>query len=118
MLPRLESLCVEMRAIDWNGDLSDSLEAWLRTALPTCTTLERLTIKAIKDGATLRKTPQGLLAVPEIAAALPATLKRIDFDVLPKEGELEAVLSNNKSVQVIGMPREVRPIPRLARPFY
>ncbi|TKA53829.1 hypothetical protein B0A53_03619 [Rhodotorula sp. CCFEE 5036] len=39
----------------------------------------------------------------EVAAALPATLKRIDFDMALEEGELEAVLSNNSSVNVIGM---------------
>ena len=34
---------------------------------------------------------------------------RIDFDMPPRKGELEAALSKNDSVQVIGMPTLVRP---------
>ena len=77
---------------------------------------ERLTIDTDYVGGELTDTsrpPQRLLAAPEVAAALPATLKRIDFDMALEEGELEAVLSNNSSVNVIGMDGMVRPLSEL-----
>ena len=89
--------------------IGETLDEWLATILPTCHALEHLRISAVYAGWELDRTPAGLLAVPEVAAALPATLKRIDFDRPPREGQLEAALSKNNSVQVIGMPTEVRP---------
>ncbi|GAA5959093.1 hypothetical protein JCM8115_005634 [Rhodotorula mucilaginosa] len=50
--------------------------------------------------------PQGLLAIPEVAAALPATLRRIDFDTPPHDREIEAALKNNRSVRILGIPSE------------
>ena len=109
ILPKLASLGLEMTSDEIVERLGEDLDEWFATALPTCVALERLTIMTESEvGYHLDRTPQRLLTAPEVAAALPATLKRIDFDVLPKEGELEAVLSNVKGVQVISMPRQVR----------
>ncbi|KAG0666928.1 hypothetical protein C6P46_003638 [Rhodotorula mucilaginosa] len=86
MLPNLLSLTIGMRSddeADETEEFGETMDAWLAEVLPT--------------------PPQRLLAAPEVAAALPATLKRIDFDMALEEGELEAVLSNNSSVNVIGM---------------
>ena len=86
----------------------ESLDAWFATALPTCPALERLWILTGGGvGYKLRRSPQQLLAMPEVAAALSATLKRINFDMPPHDGELEAALKKNKSVQVVGIPSEV-----------
>ena len=104
ILPRLVSLVVQMSDRDAASMEGGSLGAWFATALPTCTALERLTITTTYAGYSLLGSPQGLLAVPEVAAALPSTLKRIDFDMAPFDGELEAALRENTSVQVVGIP--------------
>ncbi|KWU45502.1 hypothetical protein RHOSPDRAFT_32803 [Rhodotorula sp. JG-1b] len=101
ILPSLVSLGVEMTD-GIVGVWGESLGHWFTTALPTCVTLKRLTISTnSKNRNLLRTTPLGMLALPRVAAALPATLKRIDFNMALEEGELEAVLSNQSSVQVI-----------------
>lgn len=108
MLPRLESLGVEMRSDETVKEFGETLDDWLATTLPTCVALQEFAITTPEVGYSLDRTALGLFATPRVAAALPATLKRINFDMLPKEGELEAALSNNKSVQVIGLPSHVR----------
>ena len=108
-LPKLTTLSVIMTSDYTVEAIGETLDEWLATILPTCHALEHLRISAVYAGWELDRTPAGLLAVPEVAAALPATLKRIDFDRPPREGQLEAALSKNNSVQVIGMPTEVRP---------
>ena len=113
MLPSLASLTVYMKSDDEVEETGETLDAWLAEVLPTCTALERLDIDTPEVGHKLRRSPQRLLAEPEVAAALPTTLKRIDFNMALKEGELEAVLSNNSSVKVISMLWMVRPISAL-----
>lgn len=108
-LPKLATLSVTMTSDYTFERVGETLDEWLATILPTCHALEHLRISAFYVGDELHRTPAGLLAVPEVAAALPSTLKRIDFDMPPRKGQLEAALSKNNSVQVIGMPTLVRP---------
>lgn len=107
ILPNLVTLGVYMS--DRDGEQVDgrSLSEWFTVALPTCVALERLTIETNYAPLPRPETPQGLLAIPEVAAALPATLKRIDFDTPPHDGEIEAALKDNKSLRVLGIPSEV-----------
>jgi hypothetical protein len=113
ILPNLVILGVYMS--DREGEQVDGqfLSAWFTVALPTCVALERLTIETNYALLPLPKTPQGLLAIPEVAAALPATLRRIDFDTPPHDREIEAALKNNRSVRILGIPSEVSPARRI-----
>lgn len=71
ILPNLATLGVHMS--DRDGEQVDdrSVSAWFTVALRTCVALERLTIETNYVGLPLPKTPQGLLAMPEVAAADP-----------------------------------------------
>lgn len=109
MLPKLASLTVRMRSGQTDEtpeEAAETLVAWLAAVLPTCHALEHLGFDTTYRVHQPHRTPASLLAVPELAAVLPATLKRIDFDMSPRKGELEAALSKNNSVQVIGMPTQ------------
>ncbi|KWU46511.1 hypothetical protein RHOSPDRAFT_31969 [Rhodotorula sp. JG-1b] len=87
-------------------EAAETFVEWLAAVLPTCHALEHLRIVTTYEGHQPHRTAASLLAVPEVAAVLPATLKRIDLDMLPNKGELEAALSKNNSLQVIGMPTQ------------